>query len=429
MEEKRRKRKDILNSKSKVLKLKHKLKQKQAGTGIRMVGEFARVDISRAHRTGIPEIILAEGKEVNEVAEIAIALTTEHDFALISRVQTDSIAEEMVSRLRAEGFVVEYNRLAKMILVRREGYESPTHGRVGLIAAGTADIPVAEEARMVAEACGCEVLRAYDVGIAGIHRLMEPLEQFIEANVGVIIVVAGMEGALPSVVASLVDVPVIGVPTSVGYGLGGKGLGALISMLQSCSPGVAVVNIDNGVGAGAIAARCVMHSHRVAMGEGEAEVEAQAQAQEHHTTSATAIEANLGYSFSDRGLLMRALTRKAYALEKGSKDQDQEIFRTLGDAVLKAILVDLLINSGCKTREELTNKKKALERKESLAELGRELGIGDFILLGTGERKQRANEEPYVLAETLEAVIGAIYLDGGYESARETVAKWFKLKL
>ncbi len=140
--------------------------------------------------------------------------------------------------------------------MQKRGYEFEKTGKIGLIAAGTADLPVAEEARVVAEVCGCEVIKAYDVGIAGIHRLVEPLEEIVNANVAAIIVVAGMEGALPSVVASLVNIPVIGVPTSVGYGLGGKGVAALLSMLQNCSPGLAVVNIDNGVGAGTFAAKC-----------------------------------------------------------------------------------------------------------------------------------------------------------------------------
>jgi len=125
---------------------------------------------------------------------------------------------------------------------------------VGLLTAGTADIPVAEEAALVIEHMGCRVERAYDVGVAGLHRLTEPLARLVEAEVDVLVVVAGMEGALPSVVAGLVDVPVIGVPTSTGYGLGGDGTAALYAMLQSCSPGLVVVNIDNGVGAGAAAA-------------------------------------------------------------------------------------------------------------------------------------------------------------------------------
>ena len=141
------------------------------------------------------------------------------------------------------------------------------------------------------------------------------------------------------------------------------------------------------------------------------------------------IEKTLGYSFFDKNLLNRALTRKAYALEQKQRNQDcedQEVFRTLGDAVLKAVLVDLLIKSGCKTRDEITSKKKRLEREEMLAKVSQALVIGPFIKLGAGEDKQKANEEPKVLAETLEALIGAIYLDGGYSASKEVITKWFK---
>jgi ribonuclease-3 len=143
------------------------------------------------------------------------------------------------------------------------------------------------------------------------------------------------------------------------------------------------------------------------------------------------IEENIDYSFLDKNILNRALTRKAYALEQRQRNhacEDQEIFRTLGDAVLKAVLVDLVIQSGCKTRDEITRKKIELEREESLAKIGCELGIGESIMLGVGEKKQRANEEPYVLAETFEAVIGAIYLDGGYDTAKKIITNLFKIK-
>jgi len=141
------------------------------------------------------------------------------------------------------------------------------------------------------------------------------------------------------------------------------------------------------------------------------------------------IEKNLGYSFSDKNLLNRALTRKAYALEQKQRNrdcEDQEIFRTLGDAILKSVLVDLLIKSGCKTRGEITDKKKRLEREEMLAKICQDLRIGPFIKLGIGEKKQKADEEPRVLAETLEALIGAIYLDGGYDSSKEVITRWFE---
>ena len=224
---------------------------------VRRVKDFARIDVNRLYRTGIPEIIFAEGKSSSEVADIAMALATAKGFALISRAREKDV-DEIKKHVEEENeeFEIDYNEIAKTIIVKKRRYEFEKTGKIGLIAAGTADIPVAEEARVVAEVCGCEVVKAYDVGIAGIHRLVEPLEEIVNANVAAIIVVAGMEGALPSVVASLVNVPVIGVPTSVGYGLGGKGVAALLSMLQSCSPGLAVVNIDNGVGAATFAAKC-----------------------------------------------------------------------------------------------------------------------------------------------------------------------------
>ncbi len=136
------------------------------------------------------------------------------------------------------------------------------------------------------------------------------------------------------------------------------------------------------------------------------------------------IEDALGYTFRDENLLKRSLTRKAYANEH-KEEEDQEIFRTLGDAVLKAALVDRLIASGCRTREEITNRKMELESEEGLARISRNLGIGDSIKLGAGEIRQKANEKQYVLAETLEALIGAIYLDGGYDACKEMIVRWF----
>jgi NCAIR mutase (PurE)-related protein len=388
---------------------------------IKSLKDFARIDINRLDRTGIPEIIFAEGKSNDKVADIAMALVAERGFALISRVGD---AEAITKHVREErgDFEIDYNESSRTMLVKKRGYEFKKRCKIGLIAAGTADLPVAEEARVVAEVCGCEVIKAYDVGIAGIHRLASPLEEIVRENVEAIIVVAGMEGALPSVVASLVNVPVIGVPTSVGYGVGGRGVAALLSMLQSCSPGLAVVNIDNGVGAATFAAKLCRTPQQ--------KEERPERSIESKGGVSIPIEGNIGYSFVDKNLLQRALTRKAYALEQRQRNrvcEDQEIFRTLGDAVLKAALVDLLIQSGCETRHEITEKKRDLEREEALAQIGRTLGIGESILLGAGEKKQRAHEEPYVLAETFEAVIGAIYLDGGYDTTKKVITLLFKL--
>ncbi|MCW3135404.1 MAG: nickel pincer cofactor biosynthesis protein LarB [Canidatus Methanoxibalbensis ujae] len=225
---------------------------------VRILRDFARIDTDRMQRTGIPEIIFAEGKSSEQVAEIAIALASSQGFALVSRASEDDVsAIKSAIDSHAENFEIEHNKIARTVLVKSPSYSSEKIGKISIIAAGTADMRVAEEARVVAEVCGCDVITAYDVGIAGLHRLSAPLERMLDEDVSAIIVVAGMEGALPSVVTSLVDVPVIGVPSSIGYGIGGRGVAALLSMLQSCTPGLAVVNIDNGVAAGALAARIV----------------------------------------------------------------------------------------------------------------------------------------------------------------------------
>jgi hypothetical protein len=152
------------------------------------------------------------------------------------------------------GVTMEINEKARMVVIKKPTFKiSPSGGRIGILAAGTSDIGVAEEARIVAQEMGCTVFSTYDVGVAGIHRLIEPLKQILSEDVDVVVVVAGREGALASVVSGLVDVPVIAVPTSNSYGFGAKGVSALMAMLQSCSLGMAVVNIDGGVVAGAIA--------------------------------------------------------------------------------------------------------------------------------------------------------------------------------
>jgi len=214
--------------------------------------EGAVLDIQRESRIGIPEIVLGKGKTPTQLVEIVSAFLARRGRAIITRASEEQIraVEEALSG-RCE---LVLNRKAGIILARRQGTERPRIGRkIGIMTGGTADVMVAEEARAVAEEMGCEVVTTYDVGIAGFHRHIEPLKRMLREGVDAIVVVAGMEGVLPSVIASLVDVPVIGVPTSVGYGFGGGGVGALTTMLQSCSPGLCVVNIDNGVGAGAIA--------------------------------------------------------------------------------------------------------------------------------------------------------------------------------
>lgn len=227
---------------------------------IEEVGNMAKIDIGREHRRGIPEVILAEGKTPEDLAEITVKMLKKSGRAIISRVTKEQI--HTIKDALPKDADVEIHSKARIIIVRMRNLKvEKTGGKIGILTAGTSDIQVAEEARIIAEEMGCEVITAYDVGVAGIHRLIPPLKEMIAGDVDVLIVVAGREGALPTVVAGMVDLPVIAVPTSVGYGLGEKGISALIAMLQSCSLGLAVVNIDGGVAAGAIAA---MIANRIA---------------------------------------------------------------------------------------------------------------------------------------------------------------------
>ena len=220
---------------------------------IEILEQFARLDTRRRERTGIPEAIFAEGKTPDQVARMLDSLAEKSGYALATRV-SEVCAEYANDRLKSK-LIIQHNRTGRTVVVRRRDFEpKSTGGRVAVLAAGTSDLGVAEEAKVTAEVMGCEVFAFYDVGVAGIHRLIDPVERILQKEISAVVVVAGMEGALPSVVRGLVPVPVIGVPTSIGYGYGGKGEAALMSMLQSCSPGLTVVNIDNGFGAGATAA-------------------------------------------------------------------------------------------------------------------------------------------------------------------------------
>jgi pyridinium-3,5-biscarboxylic acid mononucleotide synthase len=213
---------------------------------------YAVLDLAREHRKGVPEIILASGKDVEQSLSIAAEFLERTGRAILSRVPAE-LEEALTERYGRDGF--EWYRASRIAILRARPRPEPTGGRVGILAAGTSDQAVAEEAAIVCQEMGCTVRSRYDVGVAGLHRLFEPLRQLLDVDdVDVIIVAAGMDGALPSVVSGLVDVPVIGLPTSVGYGMGGEGRAALYAMLQTCAPGLAVVNIDNGVGAGVTAA-------------------------------------------------------------------------------------------------------------------------------------------------------------------------------
>jgi pyridinium-3,5-biscarboxylic acid mononucleotide synthase len=209
----------------------------------------ARLDLGRYLRRGIPEVVLAAGKTPEQAARLAVALARQHGQGLVSRM-TDA---HRAALLEAAGDmeVVEYSNAARV--VRRGFAPERVDAKAGILTAGTSDVPVADEARMVIEACGLEARLEADLGVAGLHRFLAPLAAMLDWGADVIIVAAGMDGVLPGLVAGLVDVPVIGLPVSTGYGRGGAGEAALTTMLQSCSTGLTVVNIDNGVGAGTAA--------------------------------------------------------------------------------------------------------------------------------------------------------------------------------
>jgi NCAIR mutase (PurE)-related protein len=205
---------------------------------------FAKVDHHRVIRQGFPEVVLGLGKTPDQIAKIAVQIVERGNPLLVTRADADAAAavKDAVAEAR-------YHDVARCITVAREMPRGK--GTIALCSAGTSDIPVAEEAAVTAELLGNEVDRVYDVGVAGIHRVLANRSRLESARV--VIVVAGMEGALPSVVAGIVGVPVIGVPTSIGYGASFGGVAALLGMLNSCANGVSVVNIDNGYGAGCIA--------------------------------------------------------------------------------------------------------------------------------------------------------------------------------
>ncbi|TAN33377.1 nickel pincer cofactor biosynthesis protein LarB [bacterium] len=215
------------------------------------LGGRARLDLGRFLRRGLPEVVLAPGKTPSEAARLTVALAGRQGQGLISRMTAQHASALRASAAAAGIEVAAYGASARAL---RPGFApEPIEGRVGILTAGTSDVGAAEEARMVVEACGLQARLAADLGVAGLHRFVGPLATTLEWGADVIVVAAGMDGVLPGLVAGLIDVPVIGLPVSTGYGRGGAGEGALTTMLQSCSTGLVVVNIDNGVGAGAAA--------------------------------------------------------------------------------------------------------------------------------------------------------------------------------
>ncbi len=211
--------------------------------------EFAKLDISREKRQDFPEAIYCPGKTVEQIIKIASGLEKENRLIILTR------AERKIYQVIKKKFSrAKYHKLARVIVIKKSPkseVRSQVNNFISVITAGTSDIPVAEEAAVTAEVLGNKVERIYDVGVAGIHRLLAYKEKILSSTV--VIVCAGMEGALPSIVGGLVPCPVIGVPTSVGYGSSFQGLTALFTMLNSCAANVCVVNIDDGFGAGVIA--------------------------------------------------------------------------------------------------------------------------------------------------------------------------------
>jgi hypothetical protein len=222
-------------------------------SNIRIIDDKARLDLFRERRLKIPEVIFAEGKRPDEVSRFLIEMTSENNRAMATRVERETYL--FIKKEVPPDFELSYYEIARMVVLAKEKSKPKEFGgKVGLISGGTSDLPIAEEARITAIEFGCRVLHAYDVGVAGVHRLFPPLQEMLKEDVDVMIVVAGMEGTLPTLVKSLIDIPVIAVPTSIGYGVGVGGKAALNTMLQSCAPGLAVVNIDNGFGAASVAA-------------------------------------------------------------------------------------------------------------------------------------------------------------------------------
>ena len=220
---------------------------------IENVANVAKLDIGREIRRNTPEIVFAEGKATNDLVEICIRMLEKNGRVIATRLNDSQI--EALTRQFKKFDVQRFPHARSMVVRKRAQPRMRSGGKVGVLTAGTVDLAVAEEATMIAQEMGCETYVEVDAGVAGIHRLVQPLKNMLENDVDCLIVVAGREGALPTVVAGLVDIPLVAVPTSSGYGYGGGGEAALMAMLQACSLGLAVVNIDSGIAAGVVAAQ------------------------------------------------------------------------------------------------------------------------------------------------------------------------------
>lgn len=217
------------------------------------VGNIGMLDVNRRERSGVPEVVFAESKTADHLIEIVSVMVEKNDVVLLTRVNQDKLGNLKSAHPKLVHEVSGSENHLTVLVHTKEWSDPPTNGKIAIMTAGSSDITYAHEAEAIARLMGVDVLNFFDVGVAGIHRLIEPIKRVIEEEVDAVVVFAGMEGALPTVVASLIDIPVIGVPVPTGYGFGGKGETALASMLQSCAPGLAVVNIGNGLGGGSVA--------------------------------------------------------------------------------------------------------------------------------------------------------------------------------
>jgi len=214
------------------------------------IGNKIRFDVFRGERRGFPEVVYFEGKSVEECAEIIKKVVDTGEKIIISRIGED---DYIAVKSKVRGIESRYSREGRIASFYSKPYGYVLHGVVAVVSAGTSDVPYCEEAAFVCEEMGCKVLRIYDVGVAAIHRPVDAAAEIKKKNADVAIISAGMDGVLPTIMASMLDIPVIGLPTPVGYGVAKNGIVALQTMLSSCVPGVAVVNVGNGVGAGALA--------------------------------------------------------------------------------------------------------------------------------------------------------------------------------
>lgn len=217
------------------------------------VGELAMIDVDRGTRSGIPEIVFGASKDAEDIVRIVQSMLNTQSVALVTRMTQEKLDVLLTSFKDVKIETFGKSPMLTALVSNAEWSAEKTSGKIAVITAGTSDIPYAKEAEALAKLVGVEVSSYYDIGVSGIHRLIEPIKEIVSNDVDALIVFAGMEGALPTVVAALVDIPVIGVPVPTGYGYRGEGETALASMLQSCSPGLAVVNIGNGLGAASVA--------------------------------------------------------------------------------------------------------------------------------------------------------------------------------